>query len=73
MQFQELCNLPWAVTLTHIYREANCAADYLANLDHSFMFGLHLVNLPDRGLSHWLRYDIIDVSLPRNVSILNNI
>ncbi|CAN0857784.1 Putative ribonuclease H protein At1g65750 [Linum grandiflorum] len=73
MQFQELCNLPWAVTLSHIYREANCAADYLANLGHSFMFGLHLVNLPDRGLSHWLRYDIIGVSLPRSVSILNNI
>ncbi|CAN0857782.1 Putative ribonuclease H protein At1g65750 [Linum grandiflorum] len=61
------------VTLSHIYREANCAADYLANLGHSFMFGLHLVNLPDRGLSHWLRYDIIGVSLPRSVSILNNI
>ncbi|CAN0920408.1 Putative ribonuclease H protein At1g65750 [Linum grandiflorum] len=73
MQFQELYNLPWEVTLNHIYREANCAVNYLANLGHSYMFGLHIVNLPDRGLSHWLRYDIIAVSLPRSVSILNNI
>ncbi|CAN0824718.1 Putative ribonuclease H protein At1g65750 [Linum grandiflorum] len=36
----------------HIYREANCAADYLANLGHSFMFGFHIVNLLDGGLSH---------------------
>ncbi|CAN0898341.1 Putative ribonuclease H protein At1g65750, partial [Linum grandiflorum] len=73
MQFQELCNRPWEVTLNHIYREANCAADYLANLGHSFMFGLHFVNLSDRGQTHWLGYESIGVSLPRSVSILNNI
>ncbi|CAN0916926.1 Putative ribonuclease H protein At1g65750 [Linum grandiflorum] len=73
MQFQELCNQPKDVTLTHIYREANCVANYLANPGHSFTFGLHFINLPDRGLSHWFRYDIIGVSLPRSVSILNNI
>ncbi|CAN0906439.1 Putative ribonuclease H protein At1g65750 [Linum grandiflorum] len=71
MQYQELCQ--WEVTLHHIYREANCAADYLANLGHSFMFGFHIVNLPNGGLSHWLCYDVIGVSLPRSVSILNNI
>ncbi|CAN0891964.1 hypothetical protein LINGRAPRIM_LOCUS68 [Linum grandiflorum] len=59
--------------IVHIYREANCAADYLANLGHSFMFGFHFINLPDRGRSHWLCYDIIGVSLPRSVSLLNNI
>ncbi|CAN0891966.1 Putative ribonuclease H protein At1g65750 [Linum grandiflorum] len=73
MQYQELCKRQWEVTLHHIYREANCAADYLANLGHSFMFGFHFINLPDRGRSHWLCYDIIGVSLPRSVSLLNNI
>ncbi|CAN0841460.1 Putative ribonuclease H protein At1g65750 [Linum grandiflorum] len=73
MQYQELCNRKWEVTLNHIYREANCAADYLANLGHSFIFGFHIVNLPDRGLSHWFRYDVIGVSLLRSTSILNNI
>ncbi|CAN0824496.1 Putative ribonuclease H protein At1g65750, partial [Linum grandiflorum] len=67
IQFKE-----WEVTLNHIYREANCAADYLANLDHFLMFGLHIVNLPDRGLSHWFRYKIINVSLTRSVSISNH-
>ncbi|CAN0889463.1 hypothetical protein LINGRAHAP2_LOCUS16095 [Linum grandiflorum] len=52
MQYQKLCKRQWEVTLHHIYREANCAADYLANLGHSFMFGFHFISLPDRGLSH---------------------
>ncbi|CAN0870343.1 Putative ribonuclease H protein At1g65750 [Linum grandiflorum] len=53
--------------------EANCTADYLANLGHSFNLGFHIVDSPDRGLSHWLRYDVIGVSLPRSVRILNTI
>ncbi|CAN0826658.1 Putative ribonuclease H protein At1g65750 [Linum grandiflorum] len=59
--------------IVHIYREANYAADYLANLGHSFIFGFHIVNLPNGGLSHWLCYDVIGVSLPRSVSIKTNI
>ncbi|CAN0870349.1 Putative ribonuclease H protein At1g65750, partial [Linum grandiflorum] len=73
VQYQELCKRQWEVTLTHIYREANCTADYLANLGHSFNLGFHIVDSPDRGLSHWLRYDVIGVSLPRSVRILNTI
>ncbi|CAN0897274.1 Putative ribonuclease H protein At1g65750 [Linum grandiflorum] len=30
----------------HIYREANRAADYLANLGHSFVFGFHTFDIP---------------------------
>ncbi|CAN0898130.1 Putative ribonuclease H protein At1g65750 [Linum grandiflorum] len=56
----------------HIYREANNAADYLANLGHSLSYGLHFFDSPDRCLSHWLHYDIIGVSLPRLVRISNN-
>ncbi|CAN0904399.1 TNF receptor-associated factor homolog 1b, partial [Linum grandiflorum] len=65
MQFKELCSRQWEVHLSHIYREANYAADYLANLGHSFIYGLHFLDLPDRGLFHWLNYDLIGVSLPR--------
>ncbi|CAN0915128.1 hypothetical protein LINGRAHAP2_LOCUS28953 [Linum grandiflorum] len=57
----------------HIYRDANNAADYLANLGHSFSYGLHLFDLLDRGMSHWLQYDLIGVSTPRSVMISNNI
>ncbi|CAN0918448.1 hypothetical protein LINGRAHAP2_LOCUS30868 [Linum grandiflorum] len=54
MQFKDLCSRQWEVHLSHIYREANSAADYLANLGHSFTYGLHILDSPDRGLSHWL-------------------
>ncbi|CAN0826770.1 hypothetical protein LINGRAHAP2_LOCUS789 [Linum grandiflorum] len=57
----------------HTYREANYAANYLVNLGHSLSYGLHLFYSPDRGLSHWLRYDFIGVSLSRLVRISNNI
>ncbi|CAN0916842.1 Putative ribonuclease H protein At1g65750 [Linum grandiflorum] len=73
MQFKELCSRQWEVHLSHIYREANYAADYLANLGHSFIYGLHFLDLPDRGLSHWLHYDLIGVSLPRLVRVSNTI
>ncbi|CAN0922601.1 Putative ribonuclease H protein At1g65750 [Linum grandiflorum] len=73
LQFKELCSRQWEVKLSHIYRETNNAADYLANLVHSFSYGLHLFDLPDRGLSHWLHYDLIGVSTPRSVMISNNI
>ncbi|CAN0926403.1 hypothetical protein LINGRAHAP2_LOCUS35322, partial [Linum grandiflorum] len=48
MQFKELCCHQWEVYFSHIYREANYAADYLDNLAHSFTYGLHILNLPDR-------------------------
>ncbi|CAN0858153.1 Putative ribonuclease H protein At1g65750 [Linum grandiflorum] len=62
----------WEVNLSHIYREANNATDYLANFGHSFTYGLHIFDSPDRDLSHWLHYNFIGVSLPRIVRIYNN-
>ncbi|CAN0866718.1 Putative ribonuclease H protein At1g65750 [Linum grandiflorum] len=73
LQFKELRSRQSEVQLSHIYREANNATDYLANLGHSFSYGLHLFDLPDRGLSHWLHYDLIGVSTLRSVMISNNI
>ncbi|CAN0841165.1 hypothetical protein LINGRAHAP2_LOCUS3129 [Linum grandiflorum] len=52
LQFQELCNRDWEVLIFYICREANNAAGYLANLGHSFDFDLHLLDSPDRVLSH---------------------
>ncbi|CAN0826232.1 Putative ribonuclease H protein At1g65750 [Linum grandiflorum] len=72
-QFKELCNRQWEVHLSHIYCEANNVADYLTNLGQSLIFGMHLFHSPDRGLSHWLQYDLIGVSLPRLVRVSNNI
>ncbi|CAN0885729.1 Putative ribonuclease H protein At1g65750 [Linum grandiflorum] len=66
LQFKELYS-------RHCYREANNAADYLANFGHSLSFGMHIFDSPDRGLSHWLHYDLIGVSTPRSVLFSNNI
>ncbi|CAN1126125.1 Putative ribonuclease H protein At1g65750 [Linum perenne] len=53
----------------HVYREANCGADYLANLGHSCNFGLHLLSHPDAVLAQWLRYDLVGGALPRAILI----
>ncbi|CAN0919445.1 Putative ribonuclease H protein At1g65750, partial [Linum grandiflorum] len=73
LQFKELCSRQWEVHLLHSYREANNDADYLANLGHSLPYSIHIFYFPDRGLSHWLHYDLIGVFLPRLVMIPNNI
>ncbi|CAN1844436.1 Putative ribonuclease H protein At1g65750 [Linum perenne] len=64
-EFQALKARSWDVSITHIFREANSGADYLANLGHSFCYGLHLFSQPDSTLAHWLRFDLIGVALPR--------
>ncbi|CAN1846003.1 Putative ribonuclease H protein At1g65750 [Linum perenne] len=69
-QFSDLRNRDWEVTIHHIFREANSAADYLANLGHSFDLGCHVVEVPDNTLMYWLRYDLIGVCTPR---LVNNI
>ncbi|CAN1188442.1 Putative ribonuclease H protein At1g65750, partial [Linum perenne] len=68
LEFIELKARSWEISITHVYREANCGADYLANLGHSFNFGLHLFTQPDFVLAQWLRYDLVGVALPRVIS-----
>ncbi|CAN1743222.1 Putative ribonuclease H protein At1g65750 [Linum perenne] len=53
----------------HIYREANKAADSLANRGHSLGLGCHLISGSDRGLGLYLRYDCIGVSENRLILI----
>ncbi|CAN1788615.1 Putative ribonuclease H protein At1g65750, partial [Linum perenne] len=67
-QFIDLKNRDWEVIIHHIYREANCVADYLANLGHSFDLGTHVVEAPDNTLLYWLRYDLIGVCTPRFIN-----
>ncbi|CAN1226425.1 hypothetical protein LINGRAPRIM_LOCUS1086 [Linum grandiflorum] len=47
MQFQDLCHLPWEVTLSYSYRETNCVGEYVANLSHSLSFGMYFFDVPD--------------------------
>ncbi|CAN1182949.1 Putative ribonuclease H protein At1g65750, partial [Linum perenne] len=68
-EFRELKSRSWDVSIIHVYREANCGADYLANLGHSYSFGVHLLSHPDISLTRWLRYDLVGVALPRAVLV----
>ncbi|CAN1726094.1 Putative ribonuclease H protein At1g65750 [Linum perenne] len=67
LEFRELLSRHWDVKLTHVFREANQAADYMANLGHSFDFGFQFFHIPDSSLCNWLRYDLVGVAMPQAV------
>ncbi|CAN1299864.1 hypothetical protein LINPERPRIM_LOCUS24351, partial [Linum perenne] len=46
-------------SIVHIYREANYAADYLANLGHTLDLGIHVFDAPDTTLLYWLNFDVV--------------
>ncbi|CAN1766118.1 Putative ribonuclease H protein At1g65750 [Linum perenne] len=66
-QFHDMKARDWEIQIHHIYREANFAADYLANLGHSFELGTVVHQSPDSSLLYWLRYDLIGVCEPRAI------
>ncbi|CAN1272953.1 Putative ribonuclease H protein At1g65750, partial [Linum perenne] len=60
-QFHVLSSYDWQMSIHHIYREANFAADYLANLGHSLDYGFHIFDVPDVSLQYWLRFDLVGI------------
>ncbi|CAN1276616.1 Putative ribonuclease H protein At1g65750, partial [Linum perenne] len=66
--FQEFNSRPWEVSIEHIFREANNAADFLANSGHQLDLGTTVFYLPCPTLLNWLRYDLLGVCLPRMVN-----
>ncbi|CAN1147970.1 Putative ribonuclease H protein At1g65750 [Linum perenne] len=50
----------------HIFREANKAADFLANHGYNFPFGIHLYTLSDCNLGH-----ILSISEPCLIPVIN--
>ncbi|CAN1786317.1 Putative ribonuclease H protein At1g65750 [Linum perenne] len=69
-KFQALKNRDWEVSINHIFREANNAADYLAKLGHDLALGTHVFLYPDSNLLYWLSFDLVGSCLPR---FINNI
>ncbi|CAN1148633.1 Putative ribonuclease H protein At1g65750, partial [Linum perenne] len=67
-QFAELASRDWQVSLHHVYREANYAADCLANQGQSLDLGVHVFYSPDVSLQYWLRFDLYGVCTPRLIS-----
>ncbi|CAN0907095.1 hypothetical protein LINGRAHAP2_LOCUS24614 [Linum grandiflorum] len=52
LQYKEFCSRQWEVHLFHIYRKANNAVNYLANLGHSLTYRMHLLDSPYWSLSN---------------------
>ncbi|CAN1168444.1 Putative ribonuclease H protein At1g65750 [Linum perenne] len=59
----------WEIRLQHTYREANKAADHLANRGHSLPLGDHSVPTSDPELGFILRYDCYGISELRTITI----
>ncbi|CAN1263735.1 Putative ribonuclease H protein At1g65750 [Linum perenne] len=49
-------------------REANQAADYLANLGHTLPRGCHSISCSDCNLAYHVRYDCMGISEPRLIN-----
>ncbi|CAN1151683.1 Putative ribonuclease H protein At1g65750, partial [Linum perenne] len=56
-QFHDLKCREWEVSIHHIFREANHAADFMANLGHNLDLGTHVFQVPVNSLLYWLRHD----------------
>ena len=62
---QDLLHRDWGVSCNHIYREANFAANFMAQYASTMVLGSHrFMHLP-AGLSKWLSHDEIGVGYNR--------
>lgn len=65
-QCRNLLSSPdWKISITHVYREGNRAADWLANQGVTQSCSLHLFNNPPSPLSRILAEDLQGVAFPR--------
>ncbi|CAN1188105.1 Putative ribonuclease H protein At1g65750 [Linum perenne] len=62
LEFRDWLQRDWMVKVKHVYREANHAADYLANLGHNTARGTHEVDCSDCNLAYFIRYDCMGIS-----------
>ncbi|CAN0927080.1 hypothetical protein LINGRAHAP2_LOCUS35680, partial [Linum grandiflorum] len=53
------------ITVEHIYREGNRAADYLAALGHSLPLGVHSISVINPTLFLHILYNILGISQSR--------
>ncbi|CAI0429938.1 unnamed protein product [Linum tenue] len=63
-----LLDRDWDVSISHVYREGNRTADFLANLGHSLTFGTHHVDVCCSDLCRWLDYDVMGISQTRIIN-----
>ncbi|CAN1744711.1 Putative ribonuclease H protein At1g65750 [Linum perenne] len=68
LEFQEWLKRDWEVKLSHVYREANHAADHLASRGHTVTRGCHLIDPTDGSLAYFIRYDCMGISKTRLIN-----
>ncbi|CAN1729404.1 Putative ribonuclease H protein At1g65750 [Linum perenne] len=68
LEFRNWVDKDWELRLKHVYREANQAADFLANLGHSLTRGCHSIPISNCNLAYYVRYDCLGISEPRMVN-----
>ncbi|CAN1188822.1 Putative ribonuclease H protein At1g65750 [Linum perenne] len=66
---RSLVRREWDVSFSHVYREANKSADFLARLGYERELGLHRIDTSDCNLGYFLRLDCMGISEPRLISI----
>ena len=64
---RDLLSRSWQVSLSHIFREANSAADFMASMAHSIPYGLQVFDSPPVGIYSIILQDIFGVAKPRMV------
>ncbi|CAL1367787.1 unnamed protein product [Linum trigynum] len=66
-----LLSREWEVVISHVYREKNVVADFLASKGHSLPFGTHCFDVYDPNLEHWLMYDVMGITTTRSINIMH--
>lgn len=67
ISIKELMKRDWSINITHVYREVNFTADFLANYALSLPLGCHHFNVPPISLLPFLTHDMYGVAYPRFV------
>ncbi|CAN1824961.1 Putative ribonuclease H protein At1g65750 [Linum perenne] len=65
LEFREWLGRDWELTIRHVYREANFAADHLASRGHELPRGSHWIDPIDCRLAYFVRYDCMGLTVPR--------
>lgn len=59
-----LLSRDWLISVHHVYREANFAADFFAGMALTLPLGFHLFHQPPPGMTHWLFSDGLGTAFP---------
>lgn len=68
-KIKDLIARDWVVNVQHVYREVNICADYLANMGHNMILGVHGLNTPPTEMFQLLQTDMVGVCIPRSYNL----